>query len=80
MGDSKSGYVYSPILLFGYLASIIVDLTIQNLIYTAVGVFGALVLLMDLRMAVFIVLIVAIIDVGMSCIYACTLCNCFVTE
>ena len=48
-----------------YLANIIVSLTVENLIFAAIGVLAVLTLLMDLRMAFFLVINVAAIDIGM---------------
>ena len=70
MGDKKSGFVYNWLLLFAYLAEAIVGLTVNNLIFTGVGVFCALLFLMDLRMSLFIVLTIAMIDIGMFLICA----------
>ena len=69
IGDSKSGFVYSALLMFAYLAYAIVGLTVTNLIFTGLGVFGALAFLMDLRMAVFIVCIIAMINIGVCAFF-----------
>ena len=65
MGGESSGYVYGGSFMPAYLANIIVSLSVNNLIFAAIGVFSILAILMDLRMAVFLVLIIAMIDFGM---------------
>lgn len=65
MGDSKSGFFYSSLLPWSYLAYTIVDLTVSNLTFAIIGVTIVLVLLMDIRMSIFIILTIGIIDIGM---------------
>ena len=69
MGDSDSGYIYSNSLYFPYLATVITELTVNNLLFAGLGVFGVLIFLMDIRMALFITLTIACIDVGMCYMY-----------
>ena len=65
MGDKKSGFFYSSLLPWSYLAFVIVDLTVSNLSFAILGVFIVLVVLMDTRMSIFIIITITIIDIGM---------------
>ena len=60
---SNSGFVYSTSVDFAYTAYIIVDVTIINLVFAAAGVLLVLVFLVDLRMAVFVIVIIVKIDI-----------------
>ena len=64
--NGKSGFFFTISFLFGYLAKMITQLTVNNLGFALLGVFSVLVLLVDIRMAVLIAIIIAMIDVGMQ--------------
>ena len=48
---------------FAYLSHVIVSLTIENMVFCAVGVFIVLLIFIDLRIAIFCFIVVAMIDV-----------------
>ena len=64
-GGTDNGYLYAPAFVFAYLAFVIVDLTINNLVFAAIGLFCVLILLMDVRMSFFMIIIIAMIDVDL---------------
>lgn len=61
--NSINGYMFEEEYGFAYLSHIIVGLTIENMLYCAFGVFFILIIFMDLRIAIFCFIIVAMIDV-----------------
>lgn len=60
--DDSDGYAFTQEYCFAYLSQSIVGLTVDNMIFAGIGVFAVLILLLDLRLALFIMLIVAMID------------------
>ena len=65
MGDKDSGFVYSGSLVGAYLAYAILGLAIDTLIFACIGVFLVLLFLMDLRMSMFIVFTIGLIDIDL---------------
>eukprot|EP01084_Bolivina_argentea_P008425 15778_1 len=63
VGDNA--YVYELEHGFSYLAANIKQLTVENMLFAALGVFGVLLLLLDCRMALFILIIVLMIDIDL---------------
>ena len=59
---SNKGYVFEETYPFSYFEWTVVNLTIRNIISASIGVYVILLLLMDLRMATFIILVVVMID------------------
>ena len=61
--SDSDGYAFIPEYCFAYLSQSIVGLTVDNMVFAGCGVFGVLLLLLDLRLSFFIMVIVAMIDV-----------------
>ena len=61
----NSGFFFEDVLVFSYFEYVITDLTLTNIIAACGGVFIILVLFVDLRMAVFILIIVIMINVDL---------------
>eukprot|EP01084_Bolivina_argentea_P213695 362852_1 len=60
--NSVNGYMFEDDYGFAYLSDIIVELTIENMLYCAFGVLLVLILFMDIRIALFCFIIVGMID------------------
>ena len=60
-----SGYVFYKMSLVAYLLEVIMSLAANNMIFALMGVFCTLVLFVDLRMSLFIAMIVAMIDINL---------------
>ena len=58
----KSGFVFLRSFLFSYFSTIIVELTISNLFFAIIGVFCMVILLMDINIAIFVIVIIIMID------------------
>lgn len=63
--NSIDGFVYEESLPFAYFEWIVVDITIRNILFASSGVLFILFLLMDAKMAIFVILVVLLIDFGM---------------
>merc|ERR1711971_297711 len=78
-----SGYAFIPYYCFSYWTTICVQLTVDNMLYAGLGVFCVLLLLLDLRVTLFIMLMVAMIDVHLFswiCLWGISLDNVSYTE
>ena len=60
--SSDGGYAFIPEYCFAYLSNSIVGLKVDNMVFAGIGVFGVLLLLLDIRISLFIMIIVAMID------------------
>ena len=63
--NSVDAFVFSAELDLAYFAHVVVDLTVNNLIFAALGVFAMLCLLFDFRLTVFILICIVFIDVDL---------------
>ncbi len=63
--SDDDGYAFIPEYCFAYLSNSIVRLTVDNMIFAGIGVFCVLILLLDIRMSIFIIIIVAMIDINL---------------
>eukprot|EP01083_Nonionella_stella_P051286 136161_1 len=60
---SDDSFAFIPMYSFAYLSNSIVGFTVDNMIFAGIGIAGILLLLFDLRMAVFILCVVSMIDI-----------------
>eukprot|EP01084_Bolivina_argentea_P008427 15780_1 len=60
-----NGFIFTPSFCYSYLVYVIFSLTVENMLFAAIGVFCILFILLDLRMAIFIICIVIMIDVDL---------------
>ena len=58
-----AGYVFNGEFPLGYFMNIILSLTASNMVFAGIGVFSVLMLFVDLRLALFLLLVVSMIDV-----------------
>lgn len=65
IANYTNGFIFTADYQYAYLANIIVLLTIENMVFACVGVFVILLILLDVRLAVYIVIIVGMIDVNL---------------
>ena len=56
--SSWTGFVFLRSFLFSYVSTIIVELTISNLLFTIISVFCILILLMYISIAIFVIVII----------------------
>lgn len=61
----QHGFAFVPEYAFAYLTNTIVRLTVFNMLFAAIGVFCILTIFLDLRLSLFIICIVAMIDVDL---------------
>eukprot|EP01084_Bolivina_argentea_P009701 18094_1 len=59
---SINGYIFQGIYGYAYLSHVIIELTFQNIFFAAIGVFFVLLLTIDIRMAIFTILVVGSIN------------------
>ena len=63
--NNIDGYMFDQEYGLSYFSTIITRLTIENMIFAGIGVFCVLLLFMDFRIACFILMVVAMIDVDL---------------
>ena len=63
--NNIDGYMFNQEYGLSYFSTIITRLTIENMIFAGIGVFCVLLLFMDFRIACFILMVVAMIDVDL---------------
>jgi len=61
----QQGYAYVPEYAFAYLTNTIMRLTVLNMLFAGIGVFCILAIFLDLRLSLFILCIVAMIDIDL---------------
>ena len=74
---TKDGFFFDSFFVWAYLEYVIVILTVTNMGFALIGVLIVMIVLMDLKMSVFIAVVVVMIDIGMFfLIYLfCTMCR-----
>ena len=63
LASNEDGFVFYRYSLVGYLQNVLPSMTAMNMLFAGIGVFVVLILFVDLRMALFLLLIVSMIDV-----------------
>ena len=63
--QTKDGFFTDDFFPWAYLESVIISFTVANMGFALIGVLAVMILLVDLKMSIFIALVVVMIDVGM---------------
>ena len=61
--SNTKGFILHRDALFGYFSNTVLSLAANNMIFAVIGVFGVLIIFVDLKMALFLLVIVSMIDV-----------------
>jgi len=65
LGSSEDGFAFFPDYCYAYFQHVVLELTIENMLFTGLGVLIVLLLMLDVRMALFIIIVVFMIDANL---------------
>ena len=61
--SASSGFIFYEFCMIGYFQTVILSMTFSNMIFAGIGVLSVLIIFVDLRLALFMILIVSMINV-----------------